>query len=297
MIPRIIAAMQAPTLLQRLSQAKQWRIETLDAGDSALQEASLCKLPQWDGDLTGVVAAWACSPAHVEWFQNYCRGVPIWWLGHNVKPELYPTVARRLPLLCFTQHSLGVLAPLHLGEHRAHVVPRYDPEPVWRWQAGMSWAMRSRPKHRFADEVSRLEWVVAQAQERRPHTHLRFGEGQPGGFVDEAGKRAVSASCSAYVSSLPPWTGIQQGEHEAMALGCPMITAPNQDYATGGLVSPCVAESEVDQVAALARCLDHPGVAAEASAAGLAYVARWHGAARSEESVCSYLEAAARARG
>lgn len=215
MKPRVVFALQSPTLLNKLVASKHWKLEVADLGDSSLAERALLKAPMYvSGDVELVIVA---TPDHLRAAKKRWPSAKHVWAVHNGRPNMLPPDADGLSVLVFSQKvkELQLWARPHLQIDC--VRPFYNANKIWAWRENYVWSMLSRPNTRhsvqllFNREV--LQWSGVNA-------HF-FGEGQQEGFL--ADSLPLMRSCSAYLSSLPFWSGFGLAQHECFEAGVPLV--------------------------------------------------------------------------
>lgn len=231
MAPRVLWALQSPTLLNRLAQSKKWQMSVADLGDGeGLAESTQLQVPRWDGQRRGLQAVFVCSPAQVRAARRLVPGERIVLVAHQ-------GFAQKLPACpdarCIVSFSAAVDRWLHddLHHHRAlhHGLrgitdlcllrPAFQPAPRWQWQANRAFALCSRPSTREP-----LSLAVLENYRQLVRATIRvFGQAQADGFLDPQARRSWMGRSSAYVSALHARRGLGLAELEAMSSGCPVV--------------------------------------------------------------------------
>lgn len=283
MPPRVVFALQAPTLLNILAQSTRWRLEVADLGDTAIAEKALLTAPAYSsGDADVVVVA---TPTQFNQARARFPRSLIWWAIHNGRPEMVTADAARCPILVFSNKVME-LQLWHRPELRVRAVrPCYSPAPVWKWRPGCAWMLLNRPATREHTRLSNDAIVEAWARV----TIARYGEGQPHGFLKD--KSALLASSSCYVSSLPFWAGFGLAQHECFAAGVPLVCsrwgdAPLEMQGYPGLSDSLYVQARV--LSQLAR--DGERLGRELSEVGLSYIAERRTAAIMDQEIAEALE-------
>jgi len=225
---RVVAALQAPTLLNNWARSKKWDLQVAEiAYHEGLSEASLLSAPKWDGVSSDIMAVLVTTPAQLESAASVFPSAKRIWIAHNGQGHLIPrplldqidgivTLSRKVLDLQRTQ------IPELLGKPAWIIPPSYVPTHEFGWSPNAAWSMKSRPRTRDKYELA----FFAQCQERASKLGIQiklFGQDAPGGFLDESTRAALYEICSCYVSALPPWAGFGLAEHECMAAGVPVV--------------------------------------------------------------------------
>jgi len=133
---------------------------------------------------------------------------------------------------CSEHSPIVVFSYMNARQLRADVrvkcsvlVPTFEPgvRRSWKWKPDVFWTMMSRPHARSPMTRAGVETALWWARQARATIrHSWFGEQAADGFLDAAGRAALTASCTAYLSVLPVKSGLGLGEHECMQAGCPV---------------------------------------------------------------------------
>lgn len=229
--PRVVWALQAPTLLQQLSRATNWQLEVADFGDAAgLQEVQRSSLRQWDGRAEGVTHVVCCTTLHWRRARRVLPKARLVWALHCAKrgclpaPEVSLSEPQLPLLLAFSHRVAWFFEALYGGVERdVHVlVPCYVPLPTWRHRPDVAWALVNRPKTRPPLRVTRVKRVVRQSGVG----FSLYGQDTERGFLGDAALRELWASSTAYVSALPKYAGFGLSEHECLSRGVPVVGTP-----------------------------------------------------------------------
>lgn len=213
----VVAALQAPTLLNIWARSPKWRLEVAELGDHAeLEETNLLRVPKYTSGTPEIVLV--CAPSHVDSARQHWPRAKIVWVIHNARREIYPDWCRTI---CSGSVALArSIAATHsqgLDHEISVIVPAYTPNPRFSWRADTLWTMISRPKTRHEDHTRLLSVI----QERLNLTV--YGQDQPAGFLDDVAREYLIKNSSAYVSPLPAWSGFGLAEHEMLAAGVPLV--------------------------------------------------------------------------
>ncbi len=282
---RVVAAIQSPTLLNRLATSSAWQLEVADLGDASMKEVALLQAPPWDGSQEGVVAVLICSPDHRYFAERRFPGVPLVWV-HHTGVRGYPADVNTGEMGITFSNSLA-MQWAKPGHRVAVVRPTYLALARWRWRPGVTWTMRSRPKGRYLETMNRLAGLVSRAPSG---AHTLYGEDTPGGFLGTSGREALLEHCSAYVSALPRWVGFGLAEHEAFAAGCPVVGGRWGDVAAEMADEyTALTDDDVAMGEALQRVLRDEAYANELSTMGLDMTARCRTPLRMRRDIEAFL--------
>jgi len=219
---RILAANQAPTLLNNLNQAPEWDIQVVYLEDrNAFSESRLGACPDWDGQ--PVDQFWACAGHHVERAQaTFGPQVEIVYLIHDGLPEASRQHFRGRRVICMSEANAEAVRRVG-GAKSAHVIqPAYEAKLVWEWLPDIAWTTMSRPQHRTLAHHALLARIT-EACAAVGGQHDIYGQDQPAGFLEGAKKRAFLEASSCYAAFSLPSGGFGLSEHEAMAAGVPVV--------------------------------------------------------------------------
>lgn len=276
--PRVVWAMQAPTLLNQLARATSWRVEVANLGDAGgLSEVQLSQAPRWDGRPAGVTHVVVCTPLQWRRARSMFPSARLVWALHCGKPELLPPaeLARQEPappLLMAFSYRVAAMQEAHVGwqiDRFVHVVvPPYEPAPVWRPRRWAAWALINRPESRPKNRLTRIQRVAELA---RLELHV-FGQNTPGGFLGPAERLAWLSSSTAYVSALRHYAGFGLSEHECFAAGVPVIGSRWGDMPLE-MPDAYGLSDDLRQLGARLRTFhEHPGEAQRCSEIGLQFI-------------------------
>jgi hypothetical protein len=286
--PLVVAALQSPTLLNIWAESDCWKLEVAPLGDCDLAEARLLKAPRYEqGEPRAVLV---CSPEHIERARGRWPGIKIVWVHHNARTDLFPIECQeradhRIVLaesIALAQKTWNAEPPVSV------IVPHYLPVRRFRWRPNTLWTMMSRPRTRHEEHLSMMAEMI-----RRLGTALTvYGEDQPASFLGVRGKRELVEGSSAYVSSLPPWSGFGLAEHEMFAAGVPVIGPRWADIVSEmpDEYTTLCAGSEANVLAAkllagCQHCAEHFGEM------GLEFVSQFRTRQRMDEGIEQFLEA------
>lgn len=277
MRPLVVWALQAPTLLERLSRTDKWRLEVADLEDSdGNAENSLLSVPSYEGGRPYIV--FVCTERQFANARRLFPGSRIIWVLHNGKDGPPSKVPERV---AFSNH----VARLHGGD--VHVlVPAYEAKPRYEWKSDCVWTMMSRPQNRRPDRMR-----ITRILERASGVPVRlYGQDQPGGFLDAEARESLMRLCTAYVSSLPDWAGFGLAEHECFEAGVPVIgNLEWGDMREENLGYRGLSETLVGQITALRAVATNPDFAMELSEAGIAFIDRCRSRMRMDRSIEALL--------
>lgn len=229
--PIVLFALQSPPLLQLLRACEAWDLRMEPLGDhEGLAESAILRdspLPGLGTDVPDIVVV--CSPAQLrrakELVFGWGKKIPIVWAAHNgYETEL--TDGYEGPLLTFSSANMATFA-LFPREHTYVIRPHV---PIVREHKTIgspplpAFTMQNRPHTRQNVAAKMRSALLASAIEEAGVTVDAYGQGQPKGFLDAAGKNIRWQYAAAYVSALPTTAGFGLAEHEALAHGCPLVT-------------------------------------------------------------------------
>ncbi len=262
---RVVFAIQAPTLLNRLKETTKWRLEVADLGDATMAERSRLAVPRYAGG--DVHAVFVTTPAQLWGARFRWPGAKLVWVAHNGRPAVIDPAGRGLPILAFSKRVARLQKSAQPGVPVAAIRPAYEPEPIWSWKKDLAWLMLSRPDTRQPDLPEANRYVLS----RSGVTCRMYGEGQPDGFL--ADPRTVMRSCSAYLSALPHWAGFGLSQHECFAAGVPVVCSRWGDTAEEISADYEGLNDDLDnQAAALMLCATNQAFARLLSRLGLEYI-------------------------
>lgn len=270
MPPRVVFAIQSPTLLNILATSERWRLEVADFGDAKFAELDQLQAPRWDGRKEGVELVFVCSPEHRRQAREALPGVRQVVVSHQGYLEkVLPIEEDTAGVLTFSTRNarqLGRFASRFV--YPSVIQPAYEPKPRWQWVPRIIWTAMSRLNTRRS-----VSWAGIDSAFKEASVPYRwFGEGQPDGYLPAGARDALIGTCSAHVAVYPPASGFGLTPHECWAAGCPVVGASWGDienipglydyfdsYAIG---------QEIDRVATDERR------AVELSEAGLEYITK-----------------------
>jgi hypothetical protein len=199
MPPRVVFALQAPTLLNILVLSKKWRLEVAKLEDcDGLAEAALLNAERWDGRKAGVEHVFVCTPAQVVSVRRLFPKAKLWWVLHTGLSSLR-TPRGACNVLVFS----NAVAALHKNRNSrlkaSVVVPAYAPDPFWSWSQDYSWTLKNHPASRNQEALQR----ILNARDAAGVRHDFFGQDWPNGSATPEKLRELRSQCSAYLSALP----------------------------------------------------------------------------------------------
>jgi hypothetical protein len=227
--PLVVAALQAPTLLNIWARSEKWRLVAAPLGDhEGLAEAELLA-PDLRQPISGKPdVVLVCSPAQLKRAREMWPDAKHVWVLHNSTPGYLPSAEREqiaaavaLTDQVKTRHELAWKAQGGSIPRVQLIIPYFEPMSRWGWARHRLWSMVSRPETRHPEHLFGIQEVLSHYALHERHT--LYGQGQPGGFLDPRAKQAVIAACSAYISHMPEWAGFGLAEHEMLAAGVPVI--------------------------------------------------------------------------
>lgn len=286
----VVAAAQSPTLLNSLAQARQWSFRVADLGDCrGLAEMSALTVPPWQhGVDREPQIVFVCTPMQFEVALARWPKAQILWFIHNGRERgLLPVdyEDRIAGAVCFSEHLRWICQAGRKRPFYFLSMP-YEPAPEWSWAPNSLWTMRNRADTRSDDGLN----VIAAITDGFAHTY--YGQGHPTAFADDATKRRLRGSCSAYVSALHRTAGFGLAEHEAFAAGVPVIGGWWGDLPSELSSRYWGLQHDIRSMrAAIERVAQSPAWASELSALGLEYIAKHRTVARFEETVAALLSA------
>lgn len=285
----VVAAVQAPTLLNILSKSPAWNLLASKMGDhEGLAECAALTVPLWDEKDPAPEIVLVCSPAHLPPAKRRWPKAKIVWVVHNgrerglLPPEHEDKVAgvlvfsERLRWLC----QAGRRPRFHF------ISPAYEVARAWTWAPNNLWTLRNRPDTRN-DNRANIFAAITQGS-----THTFYGQGQDTEFADETKKAGLRNSCSAYVSALDRAAGFGLAEHEAMAAGVPLIGGWWGDM--GEELSPDYWGLQYDlrkMYESTQRVAKDAEGAEELSALGCEYIAKYRTPERMDQTIQDLLKA------
>lgn len=294
--PRVVAALQSPTLLNNWASAKGWKLETAKLGDhEGLAESALLQVPTWDESDTAVAAVLVTTPLQLEEARTHFPRAAHIWIVHNGRAGLLPpklidevdgviTLSRKVLALQRTHH------PELLHKPSWVVPPWYEAERRYRWRANRAWTMKSRPSTRDRYDLALTQQVIALAKQRSVDI-VMYGQDTAGGFLAARAKDELQSACSCYVSPLPPWAGFGLAQHECLSAGVPLAGLIWGDLAEElPAAYPALTETLDDLAEAVERLCTEEAFAEVLSEAGLDYIAQRRSKAQTERSIEQFLD-------
>lgn len=285
MKPRVVFALQSPTLLNKLVASSHWTLEVADLGDSSFAERELLQAPLYSsGDVELVVVA---TPAHLSRARSRWPTARHVWAVHNGRPDMLHADADGLPVLAFSHRVAQLQRWVRPHLVIDYIRPFYVAYPIWTWKRNCVWMMLSRPDTRHPTHTVFNDTVVAWAGV----TPLVFGEGQPGGFLPDP--TPYLRSSSAYLSSLPFWAGFGLAQHECFAAGVPLVCSRWGDTPEEIPASyTALVDDLFEQAQALKLIASEDGraYAERMSAIGLQYISEKRTLASMEEDIERFLD-------
>lgn len=292
--PLVVAALQAPTLLNIWASSKPWDLRVADLGGSGdLEEAKLLRVERYDGGEP--LAVMVCHPEQIAAARERWPKAKIVWVLHNARHTTDdPAIDRWVALNTHIAMQAGSYADY---DRCSVVTPAYHARPTWRWAPDELWTMQSRPStperpdpNRAADQAI-LDEVLARGNLRC--CHRMFGQGQPGGFLDESAKYRMMSRCSGYLSCLRPWAGFGLAQHEMLAAGVPLIANEWLGAADGDHVLYGVTRAHINVALNAAGVCRDRDWARTISDSGLAFIAKYRTRQIMDEGIERLLEALA----
>jgi hypothetical protein len=142
--------------------------------------------------------------------QGYARRIPVPQFAHHI--------------VCFSERNKAQLAPKFPEASIEVILPHFKPAPRWKWCGGDIWTVLSRPETRHPMATAGVLEIVYLLN-NPAIVHTWYGQHQSGGFLNQAEMIARQSACSAYLTMLPPQSGVGLTEHECMAAGVPLVGA------------------------------------------------------------------------
>jgi hypothetical protein len=265
MVPTILFALQAPTLLNNFAQIPEvWDVRYVKTGPVDFAEESLLEVPEWDGALLSLFVG--CDASHEAWAARHLLDVPCFTMIHTSDPNDMGGRQFGKHLIGMQRHGLN-LAAWHLKPKSTHYLSiAYEAKPSWTWAPDEPWSMMSRPQHRRIGTQARMKFL----KEKLPHLKL-YGQDKPDGFLTGATRTEVLAHSSCYVSMVGPEAGVGLMEHEAMAAGVPVVARAWGDLKSNMPDYPALADNDDDLLALAIRCSWDRSFAEYVAEAGLRY--------------------------
>lgn len=289
MKPKVVFAIQSPTLVNILAKSDQWDLQVCDMGDTNFKEAqSLVDTKKWDGDWLDVHSVYVCSPAHYEFATQHFKNSKIVWVLHSGLTHLIPENLKPRYALNF-QYSNVVSWALARPEMEIRtVIPHYQPDPCgWQWKPNDLWTMQSRPETRLPEAGMNIARVFEASPYVTKH-HRFFGENQRGGFLDPVAREDRFRHCSAYLTCLHRRSGFGLAQHEALSKGTPLVGLSWADMSSKKLLG---LHDTIEQTTLAAeRVMLDRRYAEAVSKSGLEFIALERSKARMDESIKELLE-------
>lgn len=265
-----------------LEATPKWAIATKNLSNETFAEKELCKVPTWEGGRPDLFVG--CIPEHHAWAFYNAPGVPRLHAIHSSDPRDMGGDPSGLDIIGFQKSGLEIAERSFRVRSTTFVSLWYEPKPVWSWGSGQPFSIMSRPWHRKPTTQDRMKLAMANIVGMK-----LYGEGQPHGFLTE-GKTAVMKSASCYVSMVGIDGGFGLSEHEAMAMGCPVIARRWGDMAVDFPKYPGFADSDEHLVALANACASDEKFARYLSEACIDYVAKFRTRQKFEDSVGMILD-------
>lgn len=276
----VVAALQSPTLLNRLASAESWSVKVVPMDPATYAEKDLLTTPvRSAGDPVPDVVL-VCSPAQLQYAKRAWPLAKHLWVFHNgyhpslpveMKDDVHGGMAFSHRVAALQEASYRI--PVHF------ISVAYEAKPTWSWRQDVFWTMRSRP----ADRIEDVAMVINYAMRGLPHTY--YGQDQPAGFLRDEGRKALLARCTAYVSCLPRCAGFCLAGHEAFASGTPVLATPWGDMEEELKHYPAMT-SRIEDLPSIARLLNASDAAGNrCSEAGLQYIRDYRSAEAMERSI------------
>jgi hypothetical protein len=294
--PRVIAALQAPTLLNEWAKSSAWRLEVAKLGDhGGLAEANLLTAPMWDDDPAGIAAVLVSSHLQLENARSRFPNARKIWILHTGRAPAPPfplidgviALSRRVIDLQRTRSSLLMTKPTWI------IPPAYEASAIYRWHPDRAWTMNSRPSTRSPEPTALLDLTIALARQRGVEV-TTYGQGTAAGFLDDEARLALQRASSCYVSPMPPWSGFGLAQHECFAAGTPVAGLIWGDLREEMPVPYDALCDDLDSLAdRIKRLATDKGYANAISAAGLEYIRTCRTAARMNEAIADAVSAIA----
>lgn len=227
--PKVVWALQAPTLLNRLAASSLWDLQVLEMDGANVSEKSLMDVKPWDGVAVDVDLVFVCTPGQVQMARSGFPTAKIVQVAHQGYRRRVADPKSADRILCFSKANARQLSPHFPKSHIATVLPFFEPAPKWGWRPNLGWTALSRPWTRHPVAASGVRQILFLSQKMQHHQWN--GEGQGGGFLNQARMEARLRSCSCYLTVLPPKSGFGLTEHECMEAGVPLVGARWGDLA------------------------------------------------------------------
>lgn len=295
--PIVLAALQAPTLLNNLAQSDAWDLRVVKLPNTSFKEETLLTVPWWDGNPNTVSAFMGCDITHMEWATRFMPDVPQLVLIHSGLPEQTGELAEGRFCVGFSQANLRALAQVYKPAGMHLLSPSYKELDQWdrlthgwKWVEHQAWTMFSRPQHRAPELVAAFDRLRSMVLQAFPDGHSLFGEGQPGGFITPEERTAIMSLCSCYLSFIRPWAGFGLAEHECMAAGVPVLGRWWGDLRLECPDHPGLADNDDDLAAMVREAMLNEAYADHVAEVGLRYIRKYRTLDRLNESVRGLLE-------
>lgn len=233
--PVVVAALQSPHLLNIWADSDEWDLYYGLLGDhDGLEEARDLALKSFTSSgrkLDEVSAVLVTTPDQLFRARELFRRAKIYWVVHTgFFLEVFPSehVDKVDGVITLTNAIMDIQTK-HKTEltKKANFVitPFYVAKPLWSWQGGLLWTIRSRISTRMPVERERLLRVIDGIAKRRMSGEQLFfyGSEAPDGYITTIDKERIMSSSSGYISALPNDAGFGLAEHEALAAGVPIV--------------------------------------------------------------------------
>jgi len=282
----VVTANQAPTLMNMLAGSRSWDMRWVPTADhEGVSEMSLMKVPRYERGSPGI--ALVCAPAQIDLMRARFPAAKVVWVAHNGYWRPDQSVFARVDACLAISKRVAQIHEAVTGVKTYFVSPAYTAQARWAWKRDIFVTVRSRPSQRMDDVSSVAAFAL------RGFVHRYFGQDQAGGFVDGEQKARVLAECSAYASFLHRSAGFGLAEHEAMALGAPIIGCFWGDMETEARSYPALCHSIYDLRHVANRLANDTSFAQLCSEHSLAYIEACRTQDRMDSTIAAFVEAVA----
>lgn len=300
--PVVVAAMQSPHLLNIWHDTKVWRLYYDLLGDhDGLEETKEKEIRSFSSSklqTNDVAAVLVTTPKQLETAGHKYPKAKIFWVVHTgyflevLPTDLVPKIAGIVTLTRTVRDIQIKHKPALVDKKNFVITPFYESNPIWSWKPGVLWTIRSRATQRMAASKDRFEAVMTGLKEGLSGEEKLFfyGSEAPDGYIDKAGKRALSAGSSGYISALPEDAGFGLAEHEAMAFGVPIVGSrwgDMKDEAPEAYEALCA--EEADMISYGLRLARDQDFAESMSRAGLEYIKQYRTKAAMEKQIGAFV--------
>jgi len=288
--PKVVFALQAPTLLNILAKSPRWRMFVADMGDCrGIAEASLLDAPKWDGLSEGIRAVFVCTPDQRRMAETTFPNAEIVWVAHNGRQQILNLPESQCEHYLTFSHRVQHMVESYLSEaaNVRVIVPHYKPAPQWKWAKDVSFTFNNRPKTREPDAADMMKQVLDRAGVT---DHRVYGQDQPLGFATPEVRAKLYAASSCYLSALPNWAGFGLAQHECLAAGVPLVANTWGDFGFEEPLLPGV-HSNLPMVAHhLKRVRESKAVAQTLSVAGMDFISARRKMSRMNDGITNLLD-------